>query len=110
MDAAELLLLVADRPDLWWTVPEAIARLRPGVALAEADALRYIEGFVAAGVAEMGAERRFRFRPASPEHETFVRTLAQAYEERPVTLIRVIYALRDAKIRTFADAFKLRKR
>jgi hypothetical protein len=38
-----------------------------------------------------------------------VATLAQAYEERPVTLIRLIYALRDRKIRSFADAFKLRK-
>jgi hypothetical protein len=26
-----------------------------------------------------------------------------------VTLIRVIYALRDTKIQTFADAFKLRR-
>ena len=38
-----------------------------------------------------------------------VRTLAQAYSERPVTLIRVIYALRDSKIRSFADAFRVRK-
>ena len=36
-------------------------------------------------------------------------TLAQAYEERPVTLVRLIYALRDRKVRSFADAFKLRK-
>ena len=110
VDAAELLLLVADRPDAWWSVAEASARLRPGVVLAEGDALRYFEGFVAAGVVEAGADRRFRFRSGSAGHEAFVRTLAQAYEERPVTLIRVIYALRDAKIRTFADAFRLRKK
>lgn len=36
-------------------------------------------------------------------------TLAQAYEERPVTLFRLLYALRDRKIQSFADAFKLRK-
>jgi hypothetical protein len=46
---------------------------------------------------------------AEPGMEGYVRTLAQAYEERPVTLIRLIYALRDSKIRSFADAFKLRK-
>ena len=39
-----------------------------------------------------------------------VATLAKAYEERPVTLFRIIYALRDANIRSFADAFKLTKR
>ena len=48
-------------------------------------------------------------RPANPELDAHVRTLAQAYKERPVTLIRVIYALRDTKIQTFADAFKLRR-
>jgi hypothetical protein len=36
-----------------------------------------------------------------------VATLARLYIERPVTLFRVIYALRDMKISTFADAFKL---
>lgn len=41
--------------------------------------------------------------------QNHVATLAQAYEQRPVTLIRLIYALRDNKIRSFADAFKLRK-
>ena len=38
-----------------------------------------------------------------------VATLAQAYEERPVTLFRLVYALRDRKVQSFADAFKLRK-
>lgn len=36
-------------------------------------------------------------------------TLSQAYEQRPVTLVRLIYALRDRSIQSFADAFKLRK-
>ena len=38
-----------------------------------------------------------------------VATLSKAYEERPVTLFRLVYALRDHKIQSFADAFKLRK-
>ena len=50
-----------------------------------------------------------RYRPASADVDALVRTLAQAYEQRPVTLIRLIYALRDSRIRSFADAFKLRK-
>ena len=56
------------------------------------------------------AERLIADRPFDdPELKAHVQTLAQAYEERPVTLIRLIYALRDRKIRSFADAFKLRK-
>jgi hypothetical protein len=46
---------------------------------------------------------------ADPAFQAHLKTLAQAYEERPVTLIRLIYALRDRKIRSFAEAFRLRK-
>lgn len=44
-----------------------------------------------------------------PELAAHVAMLVKAYEERPVTLFRIIYALRDANIRSFADAFKVRK-
>jgi hypothetical protein len=37
-------------------------------------------------------------------------TLEKVYRERPVTLFRVIYGLRDAKIRSFAEAFKLSRK
>jgi hypothetical protein len=46
--------------------------------------------------------------PDDPALRGHVQTLAQAYEQRPVTLIRLIYALRDRKIRSFADAFRLK--
>lgn len=110
VDAAELLLFIADRPDLWLDLGEVVRKLRPGVNITDADAGRYLDGFHDHGLVEMGEGGRFRFRSADPLLVQHVRTLAQAYEERPVTLIRVIYALRDSKIRTFADAFRLRKR
>jgi hypothetical protein len=50
-----------------------------------------------------------RYRPASEELRMYGDMLALAYKERPVTLIRMIYALRDSRIQTFADAFKLRR-
>jgi hypothetical protein len=62
------------------------------------------EAFRAAGL----LDGTLRYR-ASSELHACVQTLAQAYEQRPVTLFRLIYALRDRKIRSFADAFKLRK-
>ncbi len=54
------------------------------------------------------ADQRVRYRP-TPAHDAHLATLARLYVERPVTLFRVIYALRDSKINTFADAFKLRR-
>lgn len=50
----------------------------------------------------------FAYR-TSEEVDRHVNTLAQAYKERPVTLFRIIYALRDGKVQSFADAFRLRK-
>lgn len=110
VDAAELLLFIADRPDLWLDLDESLRKLRPGVNITEPDAARYIEAFRDHGLVETAEGRKFRFRSTDPALLQHVRTLAQAYEERPVTLIRVIYALRDSKIRTFADAFRLRKK
>ena len=54
-------------------------------------------------------EQSYQYRPANETLQTHVKMLAKAYEERPVTLIRIIYALRDSKIRSFADAFRVRK-
>ena len=109
VDAAELLLLAADRPDTWAGAPELAERLRPKSPMTQDEARRYLEVFAARGLLDTDAGR-VRFRPASDALAKHVRTLAQAYEERPVTLVRVIYALKDAKIRTFAEAFRLRKK
>lgn len=57
-----------------------------------------------------GAEGRCQYRPADEALAAHTRTLALAYRERPVTLFRVIYALNDHKIRSFAEAFKLRRK
>ena len=67
--------------------------------------------FLQAYVPSVEAAERLIAQPGSVPAElaAHVATLAQAYEERPVTLFRIIYALRDANIRSFADAFKVRK-
>ena len=69
--------------------------------------LRCLEAFQHCALVVRDAEQRVRYRPA-PTHDAHLAMLARLYVERPVTLFRVIYALRDAKINTFADAFKLR--
>jgi hypothetical protein len=67
-----------------------------------------LENFVRHGVATVLADG-FLYR-GSPELEAHLRTLAQAYKERPVTLFRIIYALRDGKVQSFADAFRVRRK
>jgi hypothetical protein len=109
VDAAEVLLLLYRDPSAVWSPRQAVARLPAGIRANEADAAKYLQLFESSGLALAAPDRGFQFHPANEALATHVRTLAQAYEERPVTLIRLIYALRDSKIRSFAEAFKLRK-
>ena len=108
VDAAELLLALAAEPERAWLPAELAARLRPASTVSEADAARYLEQFHASGVAALAPDRRLHYRPATEALAGHVRMLAQAYNERPVTLFRMIYALRDSRIQSFADAFRLR--
>lgn len=108
VDAAELLLLLHQEPDRWWEARELSAQLAPGATLSEADVQRYADAFQQCAVVVRDAERRIQYRRA-PAHDEHLERLARLYVERPVTLFRIIYALRDTKINTFAEAFKLRR-
>lgn len=98
VDAAELVLRISGEPERWWDLSEL------------GEAARNIEPLQAGGLIAVGPDKRLQFRPANQGMADHVRTLAQAYKERPVTLFRMIYALRDLKIQSFADAFKLRRK
>jgi hypothetical protein len=107
VDAAELLLLIYRQRDHAWTGGELVLKLEPTASVTEAEAAKELDGFEQRGLVGRAEDQRRRYHPASPELDGHVRTLAKLYNERPVTLIRMIYALRDAKIKTFADAFKI---
>jgi hypothetical protein len=109
VDAAEVLLLLRRTPERAWSVSELTAALRPSVPIPEADAAKYVEIFQARGIVGAAHDLRVQYRPGSDELRMYGDMLALAYKERPVTLIRMIYALRDTRIQTFADAFKLRR-
>jgi hypothetical protein len=109
VDAAELLLFLRANAQASWAANEAAANLRPGVQIADADAARYAESFAARGLVAAGPDKRVQFKPATEELEMYTQMLALAYKERPVTLIRMIYALRDSRIQTFADAFRIKR-
>jgi hypothetical protein len=110
VDAAEILLVLYEQPDAWWHPGEVARKLQPAASISDAEAARYLEIFHTRGLLAMDLDRGYQYRPASEILAAHVRTLAQAYNERPVTLIRMIYALRDLKIQSFADAFKLRRK
>ena len=105
--AAEVLLFFASHPDRDFSAEEVVVCMRPAVitvpAVKEYTALFATQGLVT------DANGRCRYGPLSSELERAIGELAHAYNERPVTLIRVIYRIADSKIQSFADSFKLRK-
>lgn len=50
-----------------------------------------------------------RYGPATPELEDRVNQLLQVYRERPVTMIKLVYVRAREVLKTFADAFRLKK-
>jgi hypothetical protein len=51
----------------------------------------------------------YRFAPQTPALERGVALLFEAYNQRRVTVVNLIFSKPSTNIRTFADAFRLRK-
>lgn len=110
IDALEVLLFLARNPGKPWRVGEIVNQMQPTV-ITETAAAEYIALFEEHGLLTAQEDGTFVYAPASPELEVAMATLVQAYHERPVTLIRVVYEVANSKIiRSFADAFKIKKK
>ena len=107
IDAAEFLRALAENPHRSWGVDELRGALAPDTTIDEGDARRCLDALLQSEVVTRDVDNRFRYRP-SAAHDAHVAVLARLYLERPVTLFRAIYALRNSKISTFADALNLR--
>ena len=107
VDAAEVLLALSADPSRAFTLEELLDALRPA-DISEATVEKYLARFESCGLVarEDGA---YRYTPTSAECEIAVSALAKLYNERPVTLVRMIYAPKDDQLRAFADAFKIKK-
>jgi DNA-binding MarR family transcriptional regulator len=108
LDAAELLLLLAQHRDRPYSVRAIIEAMKP-TAVSESTARRYLQQFESRGLVSPCENESYQYAAVTPELEAAVRALTRVYNERPVTLVRMIYSLKDEKIRSFADAFRLKK-
>ncbi len=108
VDAVELLLLLARNSERSYDIPTLTRELRPSV-VPEPAMRKELAGFHGRGLLTETKEGAFRYAPVSSELDGIVRALAKVYNERPVTLVRTIYALKDEKIQSFADAFRIKK-
>ena len=108
LQAAAVLVCIARDAEREWGAAEIVERLRASVGLTLAEAERSIETFESRGLVEPRPTSRARLARAFLADNRLSK-LVQAYEQKPVTLIQFIYAMREEKIRLFSDAFRIRK-
>lgn len=103
----EVLLLLADNPAREWDPAEVAQQFRIDLEWVDSQ----LRGLAARGLVQIidGPPVRFRYQPRTPELAQAVAELGQAYANRRVTVIGMIFSKPVDKIRSFADAFRLRK-
>lgn len=102
----EMLLLVRSAPDRAWSADEICRALyiAPEMCIEQLEQLR-ASGLFATGT----APGQYQYAPQDPALADTMAELAVMYHQRRVTVITAIYSEPTDKIRTFADAFRLRK-
>jgi hypothetical protein len=105
--AAELLLFFAAHPDVDYRAEDIVVAMRP-VVITVAAVTEYTSLFLNKGLIQQ-SQGRYRYGPSTTELERGIVDLTDAYNQKPVTLIRAIYGIADSKIQSFADSFKLRE-
>jgi hypothetical protein len=106
VEQLEILLLLQQHPERTWTA-ESVARELRVSPLSAGDRLEDLTHD--ALVARVQGEE-YRYAPETAALDEAVKGLATAYTERRVTVINLIFSKPVDKIRTFADAFRLRKK
>ncbi len=102
--ALELLLLLHDSKR-GWLRPELVRELRSSDSVVEQST----ERLVAAGLVLVEKDATARYAPATPEQDALVRRLHDEYAKRPAAVRRVILQGREEKLRSFSDAFRLKR-
>jgi hypothetical protein len=109
----EMLLLMRGDKATSWTEATLSERLHVALSLTQAA----LEGLESAGLVEARAHeggKHYSYLCQSDDVETTINRLAAAYRDNPIPIVKVMSAnslerLRTAALRTFADAFILRK-
>jgi DNA-binding MarR family transcriptional regulator len=107
VEQLEILLLLYQHPERTWDA-EAVAR---ELRIASISAGERLEDMAQSGLLARkdGKPVEYRYAPESESLDAAVRGLSTAYSERRVTVINLIFSKPVDKIRTFADAFRIRR-
>jgi hypothetical protein len=103
----EILLLVRSGTERTWSAADVADTLKISADMARQQLLLLEHAGLLSVAAD--APEDFRYAPKTPELAALMDALAAAYEERRVAVITLIYSKPVDKVRTFADAFRLRQ-
>jgi hypothetical protein len=103
----EVLLLIRSDPGRGWTAADISKVLCTPVEMV----IEQMAGLQSRGLILVvpGPEPQYQYQPRTPELDQVVASLSEIYKARRVTVITLIYSKPVDRVRTFADAFRLRK-
>ena len=103
----ELLLLLRGEPSRAWTAEDLAKELKIDATFAEAQLNKFHQrGFLAR---TDDAKPAYRYAPQNPQLEATVGRVATEYATRRVTIIGLIFSKPTSTLKSFADAFRIRK-
>jgi hypothetical protein len=101
----ELLLLFHRQRTRAWTADELVRELRASILIVGAA----LDALQKAGLVGKNGDEAYQFWPVSPELDQLVNDVATAYANAPVAVTKAILSAPSGSVRTFADAFKIKK-
>jgi hypothetical protein len=105
LEQLEVLLVLQEKKDRDWSAVEINGRLRSQ----ESSIVKWLEALVSFGLVARTGDR-YCFAPASEALARDTATLADAYRERRIKVIELIFSKPDENLLSFIRAFDLRKR
>lgn len=103
----EVLLLLRDRPHRSWTAAELAQDLKIDPTWASGQLAKLAGSNILRS--DSGDSGQYRYAPASPEMDAVIVDVANAYASHRVTMIGLIFSKPTSTLKTFADAFRIRK-
>jgi hypothetical protein len=101
----ELLLLLHRDRERSWSFQELVRELRGSTALVT-ESLKALSDI---GLIALIENETCRYKPNSPELDALVSSLVELYRIKPITVLRAIFTSSSDKIKSFSDAFLLKR-
>jgi len=105
MDHVELLMVLRAGRDESFSVAGLAGQIRKPAELVQLC----LTALASAGLAAELSDGTYRYAARESSLDATAEAVVQLYNERPVTLVRLLYERPPTAVNTFADAFKLRR-